>query len=244
VAKPSKDRRAVLEEMRREQERAEKRRTLTIVAGAVAVALLIVGAASYPLLRDKLNRNELAGKDLASLGVSATAAGCTEVTVKKATGNSDHRPEGSKLTYADSPPADGPHYPIPAPISRKFYATNDRPPLGYLVHNLEHGYSILWYDQTVAKDSEQLAVVKEIGKKFDGTTLEDKFIVAPWTAEDGDPFPDGAHVALTHWSMGGTNGNPKGQLGITQYCSRPSGEAVADFVKDYPYSDSPEPGAA
>jgi hypothetical protein len=44
--------------------------------------------------------------------------------------------------------------------------------------------------------------------------------------------------------MGDTNGNPEGQLGITQYCGEPSGEAVAAFVEDYPYTDSPEPGAS
>lgn len=244
MAKPNKDRRAVLEQMRREQERAEKKRTLAIIAAAVAVGLVIIGAAAYPLVKDSREQGKLAGQTLASLGVSADAARCTDVKVAKATGNSDHRPEGSKLSYPDSPPATGPHYPVPAPISRKFYAAKDRPPLGYLVHNLEHGYSILWYDETVAKNDQQLAAVKAIADKFSGTTLQDKFIAAPWTAADGDPFPGGAHVALTHWSMGGTQGHPKGQLGITQYCGQPSGEAVATFVKDYPYTDSPEPGAA
>ena len=111
------------------------------------------------------------------------------------------------------------------------------------MHNLEHGYTILWYDQTVAKDDKQLTVVKAIAEKFTGTDMQDKFIAAPWTPDDGNPFPNGAHVALTHWSMGGTQGNPKGQHGVTEYCGQPSGEAVSTFVKDYPYTDSPEPGA-
>ena len=238
------DRRAVIEQMRREQQRSEKKRTLVIVAAAVVVGLVIVGAAAYPLLKNKQHQTEVAGKGLASLGVSADAAGCTDVIVKKATGNADHRPMNSKLTYADNPPADGPHYPVPAPISRKFYEAKDRPQLGYLVHNLEHGYTILWYDDTVAKDPKKLQVVRDIADKFSGTALRDKFIAAPWTSADGKPFPGGAHVALTHWSMGGTHGNPKGQQGITQYCGQPSGEAVSTFVGDYPYSDSPEPSAA
>ena len=49
--------------------------------------------------------------------------------------------------------------------------------------------------------------------------------------------------SLTHWSMGGTHGNPDEQTGIWQYCAKPSGEAVADFMDAYPYTDSPEPGA-
>ncbi len=243
-ANKSNDRRAVLEQMRREQQQAERKRTSMIIVGAVVVALLIVGAAAYPLIKDSRKQNELGKLDLASLGVSADAAKCTEPAAKKATGSADHRQEGTDLPYTDSPPANGPHYPMSAPMSRKFYTPKDRPELGYLVHNLEHGYNILWYDETVAGDEKQLADVEAISKKFEGTDFEDKFIVAPWTAADGDPFPDGAHVALTHWSMGGTNGNPKGQQGITQYCGAPSGEAVADFVQDYPYSDSPEPNAA
>ena len=64
----------------------------------------------------------------------------------------------------------------------------------------------------------------------------------PWTEADGKAFPDGAHIALTHWSMGD---DPKGkkQVGVWQYCGAPSGEVVDQFVKDYPYTDSPEPGA-
>jgi hypothetical protein len=85
--------------------------------------------------------------------------------------------------------------------------------------------------------------VKAIAAKFDGTRFDDKFIALPWTEKDGKPFPNGAHVALTHWSMGGTHGNPSGQLGVWKYCAAPSGEVVADFVKDYPFSDSPEPQA-
>ena len=26
-------------------------------------------------------------------------------------------------------------------------------------------------------------------------------IIAPWTKDDGDPIPDGKHIALTHWSI-------------------------------------------
>ena len=39
-------------------------------------------------------------------------------------------------------------------------------------------------------------------------------------------------------------GNPKGMLGIHQYCAAPSGAVVAEFMDTYPYTDSPEPNAA
>ena len=241
MAKPNKDRRAVLEEMRREQQRAERKRTSLIIAGAVAVALVIIGLAAYPLL---VNDEAGADEELAALGVPADAANCTDLVTTKAEGNNDHRPLGSDLDYEQSPPAAGPHYPDWATLERKFYTADDRPLLGRLVHNLEHGYSILWYDETIAEDDEKLDQVRAIAEKFQGETYENKFIAAPWTAEDGDPFPDGAHIALTHWSMGGKNGVPEGQHGITQYCAEPSGEVVADFIEDWPYTDSPEPGAS
>jgi hypothetical protein len=243
-ANKSNDRRAVLEQMRREQQRAEKKRTSMIIVGAVVVGLLIVGAAAYPLIMDSRKQDELGKESLESLGVAADAASCTDPVASKAEGNSDHREIGSDLGYDASPPAAGAHYPTWAPLERKFYTDKDRPELGYLVHNLEHGYNILWYDQTVADNDEQLAAVEAIARKFEGTDFENKFIAAPWTGDDGEAFPEGAHVALTHWSMGDTNGNPKGQHGITQYCEAPSGEAVAQFVEDYPYTDSPEPGAS
>ena len=246
MAKASKDRdrRAVVEQLRRDQARAEKRRTALIIGAAVLVGLVIVGLAAYPLVMDARTQSELGGRDLATLGVPAEQAGCSEVQATKATGSADHRPEGSPLDYDASPPATGPHYPTWAPMTRKFYTPDDRPEVGYLVHNLEHGYNLLWYDESVAEDEEELALVEAVARKFPGTDFENKFIAVPWTAEDGEPFPDGARYALTHWSLGGTHGNPEGQLGISQYCDELSGEVVEQFVQDYPYTDSPEPGAS
>ena len=70
--------------------------------------------------------------------------------------------------------------------------------------------------------------------KFDE---QDKFIAAPWTKDDGKPFPSGKHLALTHWT------GPEHQQGITQYCAAPSGEVVSKFTKDYPANNAPEPNA-
>ena len=240
-----KDRRAVLDEMRRDQQRAEKKRTYVIIAACAVVALVIIGLGAYPLITDARTQDRLGAEGLDQIGVGAEQAGCQEIVTEPATGSAEHRPDGEPIFYESSPPASGPHYPGAAPMARKFYTAQDRPELGYLVHNLEHGYNILWYDQTIAEDDELLAQVKAIANKFPGASdPTNKFIAAPWTEEDGEPFPDGKHVALTHWSMGGTNGNDDGQLGIWRYCDAPSGEAVAEFVEDYPFTDSPEPNAA
>jgi hypothetical protein len=237
----TRDRRAVVEQLQREQRRREKQRTLGVVAVCAVFALVIIFLGARPLLAQK----EAASGDLASLGTSISDAACRPMTTKSAVGNSDHRPIGTPISYPDSPPAFGPHWPVPAPFGRKFYTTQDRPQVEYLVHNLEHGYTLLWYDQTVADNTGKLNVVKGIAGKFEGssTDMRDKFIAAPWTAKDGKPFPKGTHIALAHWSMGGTHGNPPGQLGVWQYCGQPSGAVVSSFMKDYPYTDSPEPTA-
>jgi hypothetical protein len=89
--------------------------------------------------------------------------------------------------------------------------------------------------------------LRGIASKLDGTTdMRDKFIAAPWTSSDekGKTFPDGEHVALTHWSAGGAGETDASkQVGVWQYCSGVSGEALSSFMDKYPYFDSPEPSA-
>jgi hypothetical protein len=54
--------------------------------------------------------------------------------------------------YNSDPPTSGPHYPDEAETG--FFDTNIyQYPAGYLVHNLEHGYIIFWYDCNQLSDS-------------------------------------------------------------------------------------------
>ena len=118
--------------------------------------------------------------------------------------------------------------------------------LGILVHNLEHGYTILWYDETVADDSDQMNELRAIADKFAGTSnLRFKFKAVPWLESDGKSFPEGQHIAFTHWSIGGADQDPSGdgQVGVWQYCTDVSGDALNAFMLKYPYMDSPEPTA-
>ncbi|CAN5139068.1 hypothetical protein BH18ACT9_BH18ACT9_21990 [soil metagenome] len=240
MAKPSKDnRREIVEQLRRDQQRSEKRRTYAFIAACLVLALVIIGLGAYPLIKQQLTASE----PLEDLGASVEAAGCGEIETESAVGSADHRPIGEEIAYQDAPPAFGPHYPETAGFERKFYATGDRPDIEYLVHNLEHGYTLLWYDESIADNADDLAVVKAITEKFEGDDLSDKFIAVPWTEEDGASFPDGANVALTHWSVGDPEAQGKDQKGIWQYCDAPSGAVVRQFVEDYPSSDSPEPNA-
>lgn len=233
------NRRAVVDDIRKSQQSAEKRKGGMIIGVAVVMGLLIIGAAAWKPVTDALSMREFKAKELSSIGASADV--CQDVTTAAANGTMDHVAPGTEIPYEESPPAFGTHYDSWEPMDRKFY-DGDRPDLGFLVHNLEHGYTILWYDETVADDAEQMDVVRGIAAKFDGDDMRNKFKAAPWTSEDGEPFPDGQHVALTHWSAGGAGeSDTSKQAGVWQYCAEPSGAAVEDFMTEYPYMDSPEP---
>lgn len=47
-------------------------------------------------------------------------------------------------TYSVNPPSGGDHDPVPSPAG--FYDTSNVPTDGHLVHSLEHGFVIVWYE--------------------------------------------------------------------------------------------------
>lgn len=245
MAKPTKsqkaDRKAKIEAVTKKQRSGDRRQGLAIVVVCVTVAVAIVVAAAYRPVLNWWELRQFDDAELASLG--APASTCTEVETQKADGNQEHVPEGTPVQYEQSPPAFGSHYDSPDSMERKLYTAEDRPDLRTLVHNLEHGYTIVWYDETIAEDDEAMTELRAVASKFPGTDdYRNKFKAVPWTAEDGDPFPGDSHVALTHWSVGGEgNTDVSEQVGAWQYCSGFSGEAVSSFMQEYPYFDSPEP---
>ena len=115
------------------------------------------------------------------------------------------------------------------------------------MHNLEHGYTILWYDETIADDADKLNEIEGIANKLrhDSNNRRYKFIAAPWTSDDekeSGKFPEGQHIAFTHWSAGGRRDRhaSRRRLAVLLRAQRRGAE---DFMKDYPYTDSPEPDA-
>ncbi len=242
------DRQAVIDDIRKKQKGADRRRGFAIVGVCALIAIVILGLAIYPIIKRNMDLSEFNSLNLQEIGAEASV--CQDVTTEPANGSSEHVPYPQQVEYAEAPPAFGSHWNepgiAPAAFERKFYTSNDRPELEALVHNLEHGYTILWYDESIADDDAKLNVVEGIAEKFrsgdDNFRL--KFIAAPWTGDDGEAFPDGQHLALTHWSAGGIGEtDPAKQVGVWQYCSEPSGAALKTFMDDYPYTDSPEPDA-
>lgn len=235
------DRQKVIDDIRRKQRSAEKRQGRVIVGVCVLVALVIVGAAAWSPVRSWWEKRQHAGEALADIGAPASA--CGEITTKDAEGSNDHRDEDEQITYDDAPPAFGPHWNVgglaPVPMEVRFYTEDTRPELEALVHNLEHGFTVLWYDETAADDATMIGQIKAIADRLDDSDTNNRlaFKAVPWTSEDGGDFPEGQHIALTHWSMV----DDTKSVGIWQYCSEPSGEALEAFMKKYPYTDAPEP---
>ena len=228
------NRRAIAEQLRKDQQRKERRRSLLILGACVLVVVALLGSAVFVYVKDQRAESKAEGTPLAELGVSSSAAGCDPVAKADATGSGDHIDTGTPIPYPDAPPAFGQHWPnfLQGSEIRSFYTTQDRPELERLVHSLEHGYTILWYDDTVKPGSQAYKTVQSIADKFDGY-----FMAAPWTPEDGEAFPSGKHLALTHWT------GPEKQQGITQYCAATSGAVVKKFMDDYPAKNAPEPDA-
>lgn len=245
MAKSSKsaktERQAVVDKMLARQQAAERSRGMMIVAVAVVVGVLIIGAAAYKPLKDRWDVGRLKDKTLSDLG--AAASSCEKIKTEEATGSQDHVEVGTPLDITHAPPAYGQHYNVWEPMDKKFYSAADRPELGRLIHNLEHGYTIVWYNPQAADDATTMDTLRAFTTKFPGTAnLRNKFIVAPWLSTDPGTFPKGTTVAYTHWSVGGVGPDATGkQVGAWQYCAKPSGAALEKFMLEYPYMDSPEP---
>jgi hypothetical protein len=233
------ERRARVEQMRREQARKERTRSLAILGGCIVVVVALLAAALIPYIKDQREKSRLANAKLSDIGVSASAAKCQDIKTEKNTlplqkDKTYHVPTGTSVNYRDTPPAFGYHWAnfLSGAEIRTFYSRGDRPEVERLVHSEEHGHTILWYDDSIKGGSKEYEQIQQLGDKLG---LGSYFMAAPWTAKDGGSFPSGMHVALTHWT--GKN------EGVTQFCAAPSGTVVGDFVKKYPKADSTEPGA-
>lgn len=204
----------------------------------ILAVLVVLGLAVAGVLIATNDDSE--GTGSATPDPSAPPVACGEVISKPVGKSALHVSPPDTVDYADAPPAFGDHWPAPASFGRPFYS-EDRPTVEELVHNMEHGYTIAWYDETAAADEDAMDQLKEIAVAYqqDG----ERFIAAPWLAADGGAFPDGTHVALTRWSADPQNqGAVATQRGNWQYCGTVDPEAIKVFFKTWPNQASAEPG--
>jgi hypothetical protein len=227
----SQDRKARLAEIQSKQKAKERKVVAGIVVGCIVLLAGLTGVVLYAI-------NDAKGQQLPSLGASVAAAKCDPVTTDASTGSGEHvgpgtqKPDETTVKYATIPPSSGPHFVSPDVSGRDFYTADDRPVLETLVHNLEHGYTILWYDGAKVKDTSLLQDIADKANKL--PEASGKFKVVEWDASRG-AFPADKPYALAHWAK---------DAGHRQLCGDVSGQVIIDFVKKFPKDDTQEPGAA
>ena len=125
--------------------------------------------------------------------------------------------------FNSNPPAGGAHF--DTDWTENFYQESDLAslpphPEGYLVHSLEHGYVIFWYNCQVANTD--CAALKQTIQKVMDQTGKTKLIAFPWSDMD-------VPLAMTSWGR---------ILKFTQ----PDAAKMKQFVESNRYK-APEPNA-
>lgn len=201
-------------------------------ATAVVVALVLVFVTVLLLVGD----DEPGGGDPV-----AAFTGCDPVLTTPTSLNRNHALLPSELDYSNGPPSFGPHLTGTAGFERAFYTAQDRPEVGSLVHSMEHGFAVLWYDATAAADEAAMAELRDLAERYQ--LANERFIAAPWLAEDGAAMPQDRHYALTRWSADAADpGNQLKQRGNWMYCGTLEPDQIEAFLKRWPNEQSPEPG--
>ncbi len=158
--------------LRRARERQGRFRLRLLWGGLGAAVLVIVGLLVWDSTRP------LAGVSVPVLGA-------------------DHIEEGTDPgPHNSNPPTSGRHYPSEADAG--FYTEDEAAslapyPEGYLVHNLEHGYIIFWYNCALldpAACDAMKAEIQAVMDEFDGF----KLIAFPWDSIDSP-------AVLTSWGQ-------------------------------------------
>ncbi len=239
-SRSSAERKAAIEQLRNQQRRKERRTTILIISAALAIALALIAIPASSWIREKIKDSP--NQPAASFGVAAAQAGCDAEIVDEASGESNHVDAGQRVDYELTPPSSGSHAAETVRGARGFYGTRDAPAVERLVHNLEHGYLVAWYNPDMPGDD--LQALSDLSKRMRNAqgepAAEGKFIASPWPGtEDGrPPLPEGKNVVLVRWGAPEPRGAGKAWR---QACSLVSGEAVAAFAGRHPASDAPEP---
>lgn len=216
-------RRAEAERLRAEARRAERRRNILAYGSAGLIGAIILALAIVPPIWK--SAHDPAKKPLDKLGVSASAASCTDVKVTDT--RRDHVTK-QVTDYKNIPPASGPHFlnaTSPDTTPTHYFGPSYKTVVETYVHNLEHGYLVIWYAPGLSKaDQKTLSYIATRAAKDRPAA---KVKVVPWPADRGT-FPAGKKIAITAW-------------GHEQTCGQISGAAVGTFSKAHPVSAAPEP---
>jgi hypothetical protein len=207
-----KQRKRLAEQARKAQQRQSSRRANLVTAGIAAVVIVAVVA----LVLSDNAPTTIPVPD----GVAASAAGCNDVE-QFAEQSRDHIDLGAEHDpYNSSPPTSGPHYGTPADPG--FYPNPLEPE--QLVHNLEHGQIVIWYDPEApasAVDGIQ-ALVENANQRAQSSGFVEPLLAAPF-----EGLGPGFDYALAGWRN-------------LQSCESYSRAAIDDFRAEW-QGRGPEP---
>lgn len=161
---------------------ADDDRSRVLVYGAVAGAAVAIAAVVYVVVLS--GGGGSAPVEAQPLPDSGEDALLQDVERFPSEGTA-HVATGAEVDYATSPPTSGPHYGSPAEPG--FYT--EAPPAGNLVHSLEHGAVVVYYDPTaITPEAEES--LRAFARNHDDTWAA--VIVVP------NDDPESAYV-LTAW---------------------------------------------
>ncbi len=160
----------------RTEEPARRPRWLWVIAGVAVLGLLAVAGVLQSL------KSSLEAQPLPQRGDQNLLQNVQSFPSE----GTEHVPESAEVTYNTTPPTSGRHYATATPSG--FYV-EPRPP-GNLVHSLEHGAVVIYYDPAKLTDEVRQSLTRFVQAHRDPWA---SVVVVP------NPNPDAAFV-LTAWT--------------------------------------------
>ena len=205
-----KQRRREAEERKKEAlRRAQRKRNLVTTVVALLVAGGVVGAIYV--------QREAESTAIATYGVAPDAANCGDVEEHEIMGADHIEAGGAHEPYSTNPPTSGPHYNAAGlgPVQAGFYEDAAEAPPEGVVHNLEHGMIVFYYNPDAPAE-----VIEDLELAVEDESVAS--VATPWSQIEGD-----ANFVMTAW-------------GVSQSCEEVSREVVNDFRKKYQGIAGPE----
>ena len=175
-------------EARREYARLRRRERRRRVVSRGALALVVVGAGAlgFSFLVRAAGPRPIPEEAIRA----ATTAGCDEVQTPESGPSRAHLASGQGFTYTSQPATAGSHDPAPLPPDPAVYTSPV--PQTNSVHNLEHGYVVMYYRPDEGDGGLRSPVVERLTSFAEG---QDKVILAPHPE-----LADGTAFALAAWN--------------------------------------------
>jgi len=157
---------------------------MAILGGGLAVVLVLGGYAMFRGPGASLPADQPMDKEEKAACTHSPVRASMEGLERVPCTTANHVPEGQTVTYSSDPPLSGEHY--PTWINPGFYT--QLPPKEKLVHSLEHGHVVIYYDQARLSASE-MAALEKLARRYKGM----------WDGVSAVPKAGEHAIILTAW---------------------------------------------